>query len=408
MPDASTAPATRPAASGRGKAPLRLWRIGDDEAPPPSGDFVALVPGTDAPLLALTLPEALKGAAREGVAFRQVRDRLGAGAETLELRPARLKGLEQRWSAVLVTERSTLAQWRAVAARGKGRCRAILPDYLALPAAPGLWTLATEVGPNAMMVQARLGPQDGFSAEVPLARHLIVGALERARAQGALPVAVLRLGPAEPALDTALQDLPVVRSGDALPPGLSRPAIMAHGEDALDLARDPRASAEALHARLAGLRWPLALAFVGLLAWVTAIEVQTRRDLALAAAIDAATIDAIRRDFLPSGPLLDIPVQIMRELEQRSGAGTVDRDGRAPMDLLHQAAALVSAHPVQLQSFVMQPTTGITLDLSLDDFGALDRLVADMRAQGLAARTMRSGTEPDDRISATILIEPEG
>lgn len=408
MPDASVTPATRPAVPRRGKAPLLLWRIGRDEAPQTSGDFVALVPGADAPLLTLSLPDALKGAAREGVAFRQLRDRLGAGAEALDLRPARLKGLEQRWSAVLAAERTAVAQWRAVAARGKGRCRAILPDYLALPAAPGLWTLATEAGANVMMVQARLGPQDGFSAESPLARQLIVGALDRARALGALPVAVLRLGPPEPALDAALRELPVVRSIDALPPGLARPAIMAHGEGALDLGRDTVASAEALHARLAALRWPLALAFVGLLAWALAIEVQTRRDLALAAALDAATIDAIRRDFLPSGPLLDIPVQVTRELERRRGAAAVDRDGHAPLNLLHQATVLVSAHPAQLQSIVLQPATGIALDLSLDDFGALDLLLADMRAQGLAARTMRSSAEPDSRVSATILIEPEG
>ena len=66
-------PLTRSApASDRSRPALPLWRLG--EGAPPAGAFVALVPGDDAPLIALTLPAALAGAARLEVARRQVHD----------------------------------------------------------------------------------------------------------------------------------------------------------------------------------------------------------------------------------------------------------------------------------------------------------------------------------------------
>ena len=57
-----------------GKAtPVQTHDLGSGEALP-MHPFVALVPGTAAPLVRLDLPEALQGHARDRVAARQVRD----------------------------------------------------------------------------------------------------------------------------------------------------------------------------------------------------------------------------------------------------------------------------------------------------------------------------------------------
>ncbi len=48
---------------------------------------IALVPGALAPLIALDLPEGLRGAAREQVARRQLRDLTGLGDDRLQMRP---------------------------------------------------------------------------------------------------------------------------------------------------------------------------------------------------------------------------------------------------------------------------------------------------------------------------------
>ncbi|MCC5969536.1 MAG: hypothetical protein JJU15_06270 [Pararhodobacter sp.] len=408
MPDTGPASATRRFGRffGRGDRVPGFWRLGQEPAPPP-GAFVALVPGAEVPLLSVTLPETLKGTARDSVARRQLQDRLGPDAARMTLRPARLDGNEG-WSHLLSAERALVARWRAQVQAARGRCRAILPDYLALPTAPGLWTIRTEATGDAVMVQARLGPGDGFSAEGPLAALLLGQALERARTQSNVPVAVLRLGPPDPALDTAIEGVPVFSDITALPASLSRPRVLAHGEAALDLGTDPLATAEITQQRLVALRWPLALAALGMVAWGLSIEVQTRRDLAYAAALDTATTEAVRRDFLPSGPLLDIPAQITRELERRRTPDGNTSDQPAPLDLLHASSGHIVTSPARLVSLVMQPGSSLTFELEMDDFSTLEALLEDLRASDLPANATRSGTEPDGRVTATLLITMEG
>ncbi len=92
---------------------------------------VALVPGALVPLLTLDLPDRLRGQVREQVARRQVRDQLGTQS-TVEMRPFQLPGTAADWTRALVADADHLAGWRGAAGAG---CRAVLPDYLALPAA---------------------------------------------------------------------------------------------------------------------------------------------------------------------------------------------------------------------------------------------------------------------------------
>ncbi|KPQ07442.1 MAG: general secretion pathway protein L [Rhodobacteraceae bacterium HLUCCA12] len=402
-------PATRPQRAprlpglARPRAAPRLWRIGQGEAPQ-SGNWVALVPGTEAPLLGVALPATLTGAAREGVALRQVRDRIGPEAEGMILRPARL-GRNDAWGHVLCARRTVVDAWRKRARAGRGHCRAILPDYLALPAANGLWTVQTSAGED--RVQVRLGLHDGFSAEPELAILLLQQARERATAQGATPVAVLRLGPENPAVDAALDGLTVRTTPDALPSGLPRPLVLGHGELALDLGHDPVAAADRTRARITALRWPLALAALGVAGWFAAIEVDTRHQLARAAALNEATIDAVRRDFVPDGPLLDIPAQVERALERRRAPVDPDSESSRPLDRLRIGAARIVDGSATLLSATLDRQSGITLDLELEDFGTLEALLEGLRNDGLPAEALRSGTGDDGQVSATIRISDE-
>lgn len=401
-----------------GRAPPALWRLGSG-APLPAGRFVALVPGAEAPLLQLSLPLALKGAAREKVALRQAQDRLGAGPGALLMRPARLTGEADGWSAVLVVENARIAGWRAQLARATrggrdGRCRAILPDYLALPAAPDLWTIELDTVPGrdgAAMVRARLGPGDGFSAEPALAALMLTRA--RAQGQGRGPRAVLRLGPKLAALDAALEGLPLVDSLAALPRGLARPLVLGHGELALDLATDPEAQAQALASRLRALRLPAALALAGLAGWAGGEWAETARLNAQADALEAANIEMVRRDFLPSGPILDIPAQVNREIERRRAGAAPETGGDTPLARLRRAAGVIAPAPddegggdpaATLQAVSWQAGTGMQLELVLADFAALDTLIADLRAAGLAAQVGQSAAEAGGRVAASIVI----
>ena len=107
------------------------------------GPHVLLVPGAEVPSLTLDLPGKLRGQAREDVARRQLRDRFGiedTGKDRgTEMRPLRAGGGADRFTRVLVADGARLDHWRSAAMDG---CRDVLPDYLALPAARGLWPLA--------------------------------------------------------------------------------------------------------------------------------------------------------------------------------------------------------------------------------------------------------------------------
>lgn len=399
-----------------GRAPPALWRL-DSGAPMPSGRFVALVPGSEAPLVQLSLPAALKGSAREKVALRQAQDRLGARPGTLLFRPARLTTQPDDWHAVLIADTTRVAQWRAKVAGG--HCSAILPDYLALPAAPELWTIelvepaSTE---DSALVRARLGPADGFSAEPELAALMLARARADAQTRGRLPRAVLRLGAAAPAIDAALEGLEVARTPESLPRGVARPQVLGHGEPALDLATDPEAAARALAARLRALRLPAALLLAGGIGWAGGEWAETVRMNAHADAIEAATLDAVRRDILPSGPILDIEAQVMREIERRGEGAAPMTNSQTPLARLRSAAEVITEvadhgdgaeggdPDALLQSVTWQSGGALQLELTLVDFAALDALVGALRAAGLAAQVGQSAAEADGRVVAGIVI----
>ena len=396
-----------------------------DHTPLPAVPFVALVPGADAVIVTLDLPPGLRGAARDAVAQRQVADRLGRDPATLDLRPARFSG-HKSWQALLVADRAKVADWRARVAPAGRLCRAILPDWMAVPACDGVWTVVTGAGPTGSgMVQVRMGVSEGFSAEPDLAALALTLALGRDRGQnagpapspvsgpaqgpqsGGLPQLVLRLGPPDAAVDTALAGLPVVSDPADLPTGLGPALVLGHDEMVLDLATDPRAAVLALRARLAALRVPLALAALALVFWFAGTVIETNRARAEDAALRAAITAEVRRDFLPTGPIVDIPTQVARELDRRRRLADQSPDTPAPLRLLYRASVILAASEAKVLAVSHREGGELTLDLTAADFATLDRIAGELRAQGLTVRTGQSSAEAPGRVNGTLLVEAE-
>jgi len=380
-----------------------LWHPLGAGRPLPGRPFVALVPGAEAPLLALDLPAGLRGAAREAVARRALADRLDRDPATLDLAPARLAGAAENWSALLLAAPGAAARWRAEVAPAGRRCLAVLPDYLALPAAPGLWTVAAGAG----AVAVRLGPGDGFAAEPELAAR----ALALAFAAGPAPAAVLRLGPAEAAVDAVLAlqpGLAIALSPRALPAGPAPPRILAHGERALDLRRDPAAEVATLAAGLRRQGAALVVALLGLAAWAAAEEVATRRDLARAAARRAEVVDLVRRDFIPAGPILDVTLQVTRELDRRRAAAAA-APARAPLERLRAAGAVITGAPgVTLTAATLRGDGSVALDVEATAFADLEALAGALLAAGLAAEVERLSAEAGGQVRGTVTLAAGG
>ncbi len=383
-------PQTAPAKRRRAALPA-LWRLGDGA--PPAGPFIGLLPGAEVPLVALSLPAALKGTAREDVARRQAQDRLGAG---LDIRPARLGGAED-WGRVAVADRVMVLRWRAALGAAAPRCRGLMPDYLALPAAPGLWTI--EAGREGLV--ARLGPADGFSAESALGVRMLTLALAEARATGQVPRAVLLTGEAAPGIEPLFDNVPVARSAGALPETLV-PELLAHGETALDFARDPRADAAGIEARLRRMLWPAVLVLLGALGWAVAQGQAIRADRAQASATAAETLAAVRRDILPTGPILDLEVQVQRAIERRRAALAPVTAADTPLDVLRRAASALTTAGLQAVTLGVE---GLSVEVQLADFRALDALTGALAQAGVGARVARSGIDPAGGVAATLALE---
>ncbi|WP_323035470.1 hypothetical protein [Pararhodobacter sp.] len=377
---------------------LPLWRLGDGQ--PPAGPFIALVPGAEAPLITLALPASLKGVAREDVARRQAQDRLGGKGSALDIRPARLAAGDG-WTRVVVADRAQVARWRTSLGAASSRCRGLVPDYMALPSAPGLWSFDQ----SGDRICARLGPEDGFTAEPALAAPLIRQALHQARAANTLPRAILWTGARNPTLEALFEGLSVVPRAEDLPDML-RPKAMAHGELALDFARDPRADAEAIETSIRRLVWPAILLLMAAIGWAGATMISIRNDLATARAVEAQTVAAARRDLLGAGPILDLRVQVARALEARRGGAAADAAPLAGLDLLRAVAEVMTRTDARVLGVAMGRTVeGVVLDTVVDDFRALDGVIATLEQAGLIASLTRSGINPEGGVAATLSVQ---
>lgn len=361
--------------------------------PVPRGRYVALVPGEAVPVMTLDLPKGLRGRAREQVAQRQLADMLGADAATLQLRPFAPEGMAETWSKVMVAERGQIAAWRGQAGR---RCAAVLPDYLALPVADGVWTVAGT--PDRLRV--RFGPGDGATTTEGALR------LQAARlvAAGQTPSQVLRYGTPLPSFEGWLEQAGIPLETDPDRIGSTPLRAFSRGELALDLRADPQAARTRLRRQVRAWQWPVLTGAVAAALWaatqltvIHAVEKET-------ATVTDRALQATRQHFVPSGPILDIRVQVARVLADERAALRASSDAVSPLDLFADAAPVLSGAGADLQSVAWEPAGGLRVVLEADDFEAVDALVDALGAEGLRV-TVRDARLAEDSGRVTADLE---
>lgn len=366
-------------------------------APAPRGLHVVLVPGEAVPLVALDLPDRLRGAAREQVAQRQLADLLGAEAGALQMRPYALDGNAEGWTHVLVTERAALDRWRGQVGKG---CVAVLPDYLALPVDETSWTLAGT--PDRL--RARFGPADGTTTtEVALCLQA-----EAILAREGAPERVYRFGPPLPEFEAwlAARNIPLISDPGDKAAGLR---AFSRGETGLDLRADPQAARRRLRRQLSAWRWPVLTGAVAAGLWAAAQISVIRATEAETTALTARAMDLTRAEFIPSGPILDMRVQIARALAEQRSALRARSGDSSPLDLFAGAAPVLSGAGARLDTVAWAPEQGLQLVLEMGDFAAVDALVDSLAAEGLriTVRDARLGGDGGGVLADLTIQDPE-
>jgi len=334
---------------------------------PLSARQVLVVPGADVAAVALDLPDKLRGQTREDVARRQLRDRFGLEGDSAEMRPFHTQGDADRFDRVLVANRDRINAWRAQAGPN---CRAVLPDYLALPAMDGAWTAcATPDG-----VAVRLGPGDGFGA----GHDIAVALLDQALATGDRPRAIACLGAPVPVIAdwAAGHDIPVTQAPDTV-------KALTAGEVEMDLRRDPRRARDAVARRWLPWRYPVLLGAVAAGLWAASQFVIVQRIAAETAQIAASTTALVQEHFVTSGPVLDARVQVSRVLSARRTGAIPQEAAPDPLATLNRAALVLAAQGADTRQARYGAGDGLSLVVGVVDFAAADQLVAALRDAGL-------------------------
>ncbi|WP_299146611.1 type II secretion system protein GspL [uncultured Tateyamaria sp.] len=334
---------------------------------PLSARQVLVVPGAEVATVTLDLPDRLRGQTREDVARRQLRDRFGLDGDSAEMRPFHLRGGSDRFDRVLVADSDRIEAWRAQAGP---QCRAVLPDYLALPVMDDAWTMcATPDG-----VAVRLGPDDGFGAGLDVALVL----LDTALANGDTPRAVHMMGAPVPevAAWATAHDIPVTEGNDVT-------KALAGGEVEMDLRRDPRRARDAVARRWMPWRYPVLLGTVAAGLWAASQYVIVQRIAAETAQINASTTALVQEHFVASGPVLDARVQVTRALNARRTGTTPKEAAPDPLDTLNRAALVLAAQGADTRAARYSANDGLNLVVGVSDFAAADRLAAALRDAGL-------------------------
>ncbi len=369
-----------------------IWRVGSGS--PPDGPHLALVPGAEAPLLRVDLPDRLRGLARERVAVRQLTEALALPKTAAELHPFAPQGKMAAFGGLVVVEMSTARGWREALRPG---CIAVLPDYLALPCIPQVWTV--ETGGDGVSV--RLGETDGFTAEHGLALRLLAAA--------GTPRAVLRLGPPESSLDDFLAglDAPVFDTPQALASsGAGKPVRWSAAAGGVDLSAAPSALYDRLGVALARWRWPVLAASAALAAYLGSVVLETGhlREEAVRAA--EHTRGLVRQHFVPEGPILNIRAQVQAAADASAQPATVASEVPALIQL-QRAAPILARDGLTLQSAEYRADTGLVTALSAPDFASLDALVAELRADGYLVEVLDSRSQSAGGVAARLRLQEE-
>ncbi len=356
--------------------------------------------GAEVPLLPLNLPDKLRGIARERVGQRMLVDRLAVPLDDLEVRPFAAKGRAGQWTHAVVADAKRLAGWRDALPAG---CIALLPDYMALPCAPEVWTV--QVRSDAVL--ARLGLDDGFSAEPELAEVLLAEA-----ADAGVPKAVLVLGEPSATLQAVLDrlDVPVFNDLEALvKAGHPKPLRWADAARGIDLKDPPSATFDRLRDQVRAWRLPVVFAVLALAAFLGSVALETRRLQDQSAGDQATARDLVRQYFVPTGPILDMRAQVTAAVAAAAQPEAADAADADPLILFQSAAPLLDRDSVSLQAVGYRADTGLVISANVSDFSELDTLVADLRDGGFLVELLDSSARQSGGVAARMrLIGAQG
>ncbi|MBY5974330.1 hypothetical protein KUV28_18385 [Ferrimonas balearica] len=372
--------------------PLPFRHLSEVQTDATDQPFIALIPGELAPLHRLDLPAALRDRVRGQVARAQLESLLQRDLDDLDIR----LGNAESADAALVTDAESAAGWRRALEPVASQVRALLPDYLSLPGRPGTWIL--KMDPDDSRLLARLGPEDGFSASLAPALLQLASTLRR---EGP-PQCVELAGPVPADLERFLADakLPVSREGAAgsVGPG---PA-----ELAFDLCRDPVAERAELASQIRAWRLPTAAMLLGLLTLCCALWLDSARATDEARALRAASTDLARTTFIPSGPILDLRLQVGREIARRQQLRSDDGQGDQGLEMLQTAAQTLNDLGIAVHRLQVDRSGSLLIEAKVADFSALDALIAALGRPGVATRLIDSSSESGQGVHARIALTP--
>jgi general secretion pathway protein L len=359
-------------------------------APRPGTPCVAIVSGTRIVCIAFPAPKRLRGGALERVAFHALQDRL-ASPMTDTVRVA-VRETPGDTALAFVAAADEVSAWLSEAKAAGWQPAALLPDWLALPWCAGLWSLHAAGD----MIIARTGRLTGFTAETPLATAI----LGRRLAEAA-PRAVLLTGDATATatLKGLLADKAVPLHTDPAGPGAHRFAAQEAAASLGGHATSPLATMATATRPWAA---PAALALVAFTAWCTTALLDIRRDLEVAESHAAQATAAFRAIHGNGVPIVDMRLQTARHLDRlRAGHGQSAVD-HAFGPLLATAEEGLSS--VRVHSIGWRERTGLTAEISVGDFAALEVLVARLRDAGLDVDIARADARGGAGVDAALAL----
>ncbi|WGW05915.1 type II secretion system protein GspL [Tropicibacter oceani] len=363
---------------------------------------IVLVPGGSVPLVALDLPDRLRGQAREQVARRKLADRLGLRPEQIAMRPfsvATRQARPEAWDRVLTAEKGWLDGLHALPGR------AVLPDYLSLPTAPNLWTVQETQIAGHPQIMLRFGPQDGMTAQPALA----LAALRRALAKGPLPKAIYAPAGVPAGLgDLAAEfDVALAQTKTQLVALDIAPVVLGFGELSCDLRKNPMAARARLADRVLPWRWTALAGGLAAALWAAVQVVGLQRAEARTQELTAQTTALVQQHFTDGGAVLDARLQVSRALAQMQSQTAPTGDDRDPLDLIHSISGVLRGAQVTPELVEFRAEEGLRVIASLPDFAAADRLAAALRADGLTVDMREARTEDGEAgVRAEFAIGP--
>jgi general secretion pathway protein L len=364
----------------------------------PDGPCVGLIDGAMVPWLSLDLPKGLKGSARRDVAMRQLRDQIGGTAENVEIQPFQDANPRALWTHGVVKDGAVDQLIDRMELKGHAGCAAVLPDFMALPAADTIWTI--DVGETTARV--RLGLVDGFSGEADFAALSLDKALQQGKPRG-----VLRMGRKNAQIDAVLTvlDVPIVDAPAALAQhDLPVPKVYSNNELALDLRANAQAEIADLARNIRAVVWPALVGIAALIVWMISMSINTNTARTQALDLRKDTLQIVRENFVPTGPILDVKRQVEQAIFVAKETAKSDATDNSPFEVLRQAGVALSDFPKTLKSASFSQAEGLILRLSLDDFKTLDEIVAAISDVGLAVRVGSSDASGENKVRATLYV----